>query len=1038
MKKINRYENYHKHDHESNVMTLDCVVKNTDYIERSLELGCQNYFTTQHGWAGKFLEAYDLCKKNNLKMIYGAELYMVKDRKEKDNSNYHIVIIAKNQDAFYELNEIMSESNKTGFYYKPRIDIELIKRLNPNNFFITSACVGGILRPSDDMKILFETVYGHFGKNFYLEVQNHPFDIQINHNRNMLMLKQHYNMQLIHANDSHYIYPKQAKDRVKFLKGKGINYGDEDSFVLDFPDYDTIVERYKKQGLLSDWQVKEALDNTLIFDECEELYFDKEIKMPTIYPGFTQEQKDKELSKHLVEKWNQEKKHIDKSRWKEYQDGIAFEYKIVKDTQMADYFLFNEKMVELAKEKYGGVLSRTGRGSAVSFYINKLLGFTEIDRFTAPVPLYPTRFMSIARILETKSLPDIDQNWADVSAPIAASKELLGEDGIYYMYALGTMKESSAFRNLCRAYDIPMDDYNEVGKNLDAFRTDKKWKPIIDEAQKYIGTIESISPSPCSFVLSNKLLSKELGLIRVGNELCACIDGYTSDVWKFLKNDYLTVKVWKIISDFYKMIGQPIPNIRELLERLDDKTWKLYEDGMTATLNQADTDISTNMLKRYKPKTDAEMSAFVAAIRPGFASLVNTFLDREPYSTGVSEIDDILLPSYHFMLYQESIMAFLVWCGMKEDHTYDIIKKISKKKFTPEAKEELRQELIAGYKNNLGTEDGFDEVWQVVDDAARYSFNAAHAVSVAYDSIYGAEAKEHHPLEYFTTVLNEYQSDNEKTSRIIAELDYFDIKIENIKFGKSKSEYTFDRDTNTIYKSISSIKYCNETIANELYELGRNNNYESFIDVIKDIKEKTSVNSRQLQILTILNFFSDYGANKKLLQIIDMFEKYYDRKQIKKSDIDNLGIDLTVFDGCFDNETPKMYKELHMDKYIQRISQQLEDKPLSIKEQIKYEQEYLEYITYSNPKAPKGMYYVVEAKFYKDKTKPYLVLYNLRTGDTLKTKITSGKNFVERPFQTGNVINVTEFREKNKMKMVNGSWVKTPEMEKIVVRWDVY
>ena len=1018
--------------------TLDCVVKNTDYIERSLELGCKNFFTTQHGWSGKFLEAYDLCKKNNLKMVYGAELYMVKDRKEKDNSNYHIIIIAKNQDGFYELNEIMSESNRSGFYYKPRIDIELIKRLNPNNFFITSACVGGILRPSDDMKTLFEAVYGHFGKNFYLEVQNHPFDIQINHNRNMLMLKQHYNMQIIHANDSHYIYPEQAKDRVKFLKGKGINYGDEDSFVLDFPDYDTVVERYKKQGLLSDWQIKEAMDNTLIFDECEELHFDKEIKMPTIYPNYTQEEKDKELAKHLSEKWDREKVNVDKSRWQEYQKGIAFEYKIVKDTQMADYFLFNEKMVELAKEKYGGVLSRTGRGSAVSFYINKLLGFTEIDRFTAPVPLYPTRFMSTARILETRSLPDIDQNWADVSAPILASKELLGEDGIYYMYALGTMKESSAFRNLCRAYDIPMDEYNEVGKNLDAFRNDKKWKPIIDEAQKYIGTIESISPSPCSFVLSNKPLPRELGLIRVGNELCACIDGYTSDVWKFLKNDYLTVKVWKIISDFYKMIGQPIPNIRELLQKVDDRTWKLYEDGMTATLNQADTDISTSMLKRYKPQTDAEMSAFVAAIRPGFASLVNTFLDREPYSTGVTEIDDILQPSYHFMLYQESIMAFLVWCGMKEDHTYDIIKKISKKKFTPEAKEELRQELLLGYKAKLGTEEGFDEVWQVVDDAARYSFNAAHAVSVAYDSIYGAEAKEHHPLEYFTTVLNEYQSDNEKTSRIIAELDYFGIHLENIKFGKSKSEYTFDRNTNTIYKSISSIKYCNEVIANELYELGRNNTYKDFVDVIRDIKTKTSVNSRQLQILTILNFFSDYGSNKKLLQIIEMFEKFYDRKQIKKSDVEVLGIDLNEFEGCYDNETPKMYKELHMDRYVEKMSKKIEDKPLSIKEQIKYEQEYLEYIIYSNPKAPKNMFYVVEAKFYKDKTKPYLNLYNLRTGDTLKTKITSGKSFVERPFQTGNVINVTEFREKNKMKMVNGEWVKTSEMEKIVVGWDVY
>lgn len=1019
-------------------MTLDCVVKNIDYIKRSLELGCKNYFTTQHGWTGKFLEAYDLCKQNGLKMVYSAELYMVKDRKEKDSSNYHVVLIAKNQDGFYELNSIMSESNRSGFYYKPRIDIELLKQLNPNNFFITSACVAGFLRPGDDMKELFEAVYNHFGKNFFLEVQNHSFDIQIQHNKNMLLLKQYYDMQLIHANDSHYIYPEQAQDRIKFLNGKGMNYGDEDSFILDFPDYDTIVERYKKQGLLSSWQIQEALDNTLIFDECEELYFDKEIKMPTIYPGYTQEEKNHELAKHLSEKWEQEKEHVDKARWKEYQEGIAYEYKIVKDTNMADYFLFNEKMVELAKNKYGGILSKTGRGSAVSFYINKLLGFTEIDRFVAPVPLYPTRFMSTARILENKSIPDIDQNWADVSAPIAASKELLGEDGIYYMYALGTMKESSAFRNLCRAYDIPMDEYNEVGKNLDTYRNDKKWKPIIDEAQKYIGTIESISPSPCSFVLSNKPLSKELGLIRVGNELCACIDGYTSDVWKYLKNDYLTVSIWKIISKFYQTISEPIPNIRELLQRLDNGTWKLYEDGVTATLNQADTDISTSMLKRYKPKTDAEMSAFVAAIRPGFASLVNTFLDRKPYSTGVKEIDELLQPSYHFMLYQESIMAFLVWCGMKEDHTYDIIKKISKKKFTPEAKESLRLELLEGYQKNIGTQEGFNEVWQVVDDAARYSFNAAHAVSVAYDSIYGAEAKEHHPLEYYTVVLNQYQSDNEKTSRIISELDYFGIHIENIKFGKSKNEYTFDRDTNTIYKSISSIKYCNEIMANELYELAQNNSYDNFIDLLVDIKSKTSVNARQLQILTILNFFSDFGNNKKLLQIIDLFERLYGRKQIKKSDYKALNINMDLFDGCYETETPKMYKGLHMDIYINRVSDAIENTSLSIKEQIKYEQEYLEYIIYTNPKAPKNMFYVVECKFYKDKTKPYLVLYNLRTGDTLKTKITSGKKFVEKPFLQGNVLNVLEFKEKNKMKMIAGTWTKTSEKEKIVTEWDVY
>ena len=1035
---MKRYENYHKHCHESNITTLDCVVKNTDYISRSLELGCKNYFTTQHGWTGKYLEAYDLCKKNNLKMIYAAELYMVKDRKEKDNSNYHIVIVAKNQDGFYELNEIMSESNKTGFYYKPRIDIELIKRLNPNNFIVTSACVGGILRPGNDMKVMFETIYGHFNKNFYLEVQNHQYDIQTSHNKNMLLLKQHYGLKLIHANDSHYIYPEQSKDRLNFLKGKGMNYGDEDSFILDFPDYDTIVERYKKQGILSDWQIEEALQNTLIFDECENLYFDKEIKMPTIYPGYTQEEKDKELAKHICSKWDNEKVNVDKSRWEEYKKGIAYEYKIIKDTKMSDYFLFNEKMVDLAKRKYGGVLSRTGRGSAVSFYINKLLGFTEIDRFAAPVPLYPTRFMSTARILETRSLPDIDQNWAQVDAPIKASKELLGDDGVYYMYALGTMKESSAFRNLCRAYEFPMHEYNEVAKNIDAYREDKKWKNIIEESQKYIGTIESISPSPCSFVLSNKPLSRELGLIKIGGELCACIDGYTSDVWKYLKNDYLTVTVWRIISNFYKRIKQPIPNIRELLNKIDENTWKLYEDGMTSTLNQADTEISTSMLKKYKPKTDAEMSAFVAAIRPGFASLVNTFLNRKKYTTGVKEIDEILAPSYHFMLYQESIMAFLVWCGMKEDHTYDIIKKISKKKFTDDAKEELRQELLHGYKKNLGTEKGFDEVWQVVDDAARYSFNASHAVSVAYDSLYGAEAKSHHPLEYFETVLNEYRSDNEKTSRIIAELDYFGITLESIKFGKSKNEYTSDKETNTIYKSISSIKYCNEKIATELYELGSKNKYNSFVEVLDDIKKKTSVNSKQLAILTGLNFFSEFGGNKYLLNVIDIYEKFSKCKQISKKKLDSLGLTEFLMKKYSGKETASLYKDIDNVGLIEELCRHVENKKMGIIESMKFEKEYLEYIVYTNENVSPLYYMVTDFKTYKDTTKPYITARQIRTGKEIKTRIKQGRIFKEDPFGQWSVLKINDFaQEFKKRPNAEGKWEATDELEEILTEYEV-
>lgn len=1033
--KEKRYNNYHKHNHESNIRTLDCVVKAQDYMDRALELGHTTYFTVEHGWTGKYLENYDLCKTNGLKMIYGSELYAVKNRYESDNSNYHIVVVGKNQDAFYELNEIISKANSEGFYYKPRVDIELLTSLNPNNFIVTSACIAGILRNEEGENTFLEPLVKHFSKNFYFEVQNHNHVAQARHNHRMVVLSGHYGCQLIHANDSHYIYPAQQKDRNMFLKGKGMNYGDEDSFLLDYPDWDEIVDRYVNQSLLLDNQIEQALTNTLIFDECEDLYFDKEIKMPSIYPN---EDKNKKLLQILVSKWKKERVGLSEEEQKKRMDGIKYEYEIIRDTNMADYFLFNEKKVDLAVNKYNGVLSRTGRGSAVSFYDNKLLGFTEIDRFDAEVPLYPTRFMSVARILESKSLPDIDMNWADVEAPIKASKELLGDDGVRYMYAIGKMKEGNAFRNVCRANDLPMHEYNEVAKNLDLYRNDKKWKPLIDEAQKYIDVIESISPSPCSFLLLDKPISRELGLVKVGEELCACIDGYMADVWKYLKNDELTVRVWKIISDTYKVLEQPIPNIKQLKKKLDDSVWELYEKGLTATLNQADTDVSTSMLKRYKPKSPGELSAFVAAIRPGFASLVNIFLDREEYSTGVDEIDEILKPSYHFMLYQESIMAFLVWCGMKEDHTYDIIKKIAKKKFSHKEQELLREELLQGYIGNTGSDDGFGAVWQVVEDAARYSFNASHSLSVAWDSLYGAELKAHYPLEYYTVVLNEYQNDTEKTGRIISELPHFNIKLESIKYGKSRSTYSFDRGAQTIYKSVSSIKYCNEQISEELFELSQSRDFDTFPELLTAIKTQTSVNSRQLLILTTLNFFSFYGRNKKLLRILKIHDVLFGKKQIKKSDLDKYGLQENLVRKYSLKETEKLYKEVNIDAIISEIIKPLENKSLSVKDQIQNELSYLEYITYTNQNLPTSLFYVEDFKVYSDKTKPYLLLYCLNNGTNIRTKITEGKKFGTNPFQKGNIIKVQKWKQKNKMKKINGSWNKTSQIEEIISEWEVY
>ena len=360
------YNNYHKHDHYSNTRTPDVIVKPEDYISRLLELGHTHYFTTNHGCSGNVFEAYDLCKKNDLKMVYGMEMYYVDDRFEKNRKNFHIIVIGLTKNAYYHINRISSEANKTGFYYHPRVDRELLLSLPKDEVIITTACINNrIFGGENGIEEFLIPLKEHFNNNFLLEVQNHNHQIQIEWNKKILELSKKYSISIIHGNDSHYIYPEQSKDRVEFLKGKGMNYGDEDSFILDFPNYETILNRYKNQGVLNDEQIYQSLENTLIFDKAEDLNFTKEIKMPTIYPNLTPHERLLKLKDIIVDKWNKESKNIPINEHKKYKEAIKFEMKILKETnevKTSDYFLINEKIIDIGVNKYDGILTRTGRG----------------------------------------------------------------------------------------------------------------------------------------------------------------------------------------------------------------------------------------------------------------------------------------------------------------------------------------------------------------------------------------------------------------------------------------------------------------------------------------------------------------------------------------------------------------------------------------------------------------------------------------------------------------------------------------------------
>ena len=1033
-----RYNNYHKHTHYSNIKTLDCVSKPEDYMKRAIELGHTTYFTTEHGYQGNIYEAHTLCEKYGLKCIYGVEAYYVDDMLDKSSrSNYHIMLVAMNDNGRKEINKIMSLANTDGFYYKPRIDLKCLLSLTPTDVVVTSACVASPMFKGDNWERNFLVpVLNHFGNNFYLEVQNHNELVQIEHNRKLLKVKEKYNIGLIHANDSHYIKPEDAKYRDLFLNAKGMYYEDESNFVLDYPDSDTIIERYQIQGVLNNEQIQEALENTLVFDNAKSINLDKEFKIPKVTDGDS----DMVLRKIICEAWKEEKKHIPQKRIKEYEQAIYYEMDIIKNCGMADYFILNHKVVKRAINEYNAVLTRSGRGSAVSFYVNRLLGLTEVDRLKAPITLYPTRFMSAERILSSRSLPDIDLNWADVSPVIKASKDILGEDGIYYMVAYKPLQESSAFRLWCKANGYHIDEYNEVAKDLENHLEDKKWKQVIEDSKVFRGVIESIAPSPCSFLLLDKPISEEVGLIRVGNAtnytMCCALDGYNCDVYKYLKDDFLTVTVYDIIDKVYKLIGRPIDDISTLMNNCDDKVWDVYANALTTTINQSDSDFAKQTLKRYKPTSLAEMSAWVAAIRPGFASLLNNFLDRLPYTTGVKELDEILEDSFHYLTYQESIMKYLVWLGIEEKGTYDIIKKIAKKKFKEEEQDELKAQLLQGWIKNVGTEDGFAETWKVVEDAAHYSFNASHSLSVAIDSIYGAYLKSHYPLEYFTVVLTLYADDIERTSKLIEELSYFNITIQPVRFGKSGSDYTMDKESNQIFKGVQSIKYLNTQVSEELLDLSKNE-YESFIDLLRDIKEKTSLNSKQLTILVALNYFEDFGANDYLLKVIDIYNKFATAKIISKNKMESLGLTEYLMSKYTGKETKSQYREIDNEGLIKELCSKLENKPLSITEQIKFELEYLGYPVYINSDIADYYYIITEFTQYKDASRPYFTLYNLKTGETIKSKIKQGKTYKEQPFGLYSVLDVRGFTYKNKRKLVDGEWLETDELEPILESYEV-
>lgn len=1081
-------QNYHRHTSYSNIYVADSAAVNEDYAKRAVELGHKVICSLEHGWAGYYFEAYELAKKYDLKFIFGCEAYWVKNRLEKDRTNGHIVLLAKNENGRRAINRIMSTANEDGYYFRPRVDLELLLTLPADDVMITTACIA--FWHYDDIEDILVQLHNHFKKNLFLEIQYHDTEPQIKLNKRILALSEKYDIEMIVGMDSHYIYPDQSKERDYILAAKNVHYDDEEGWFMDYPDDETTMNRFLKQGVFTKNQIQRAIDNTDLLLEFEgydtlpngepNRIFSKDIKLPSLYDGqhtidgvllpkLDQEQRNKEYSKLISKLFKAYIKDVDESQHEEYFDGVKNEVQVIKDTNMSDYFLIDYYMVKRALEK-GGVLTDSGRGSSVGYFTNTLLGFSKVDRFQSPIKLYPERFISKSRILETKSLPDIDLNWGTPDIAAEAQEEILGKDHAYPMIAFGTCKKKSAFKLYARSQNMDFDLANTISGQIEKYDdalkyadddekdeidiydyVDEEYHSYIDASKKYQGIIMDKKKAPCAYLLYDGSIREEIGLIKCKSEttkkeyMTAVIDGAIAENYKFLKNDILKVDVVLLIDLIYKRIGLKHHTVNELMELVknDQAVWDIYANGYTMGVNQVEKASTTRKSMKYKPRNVSELSAFIAAIRPAFKSMYSKLENREDFSYGIPAFDKILqteeLPQ-SFILYQEQTMNTLNYAGFPIDECYGIIKAIAKKH--PEKVKPLKERFITGFKDKIMQDDGIPadkaeedsaRVWQIISDSCGYGFNSAHAYCMALDSLYNAYLKAHYPYEFYEVLLQTYSDKGKKDK--VAELKQemskaFGIKEGEYKFGLDNRKFKADPDNQTIYPSLLSIKGLSQGCANDLYAMGQKK-YENFYELWKDMKKKKNLNSGKVNTLIEIGYFDDFGTIGKIKRFIDILDQLYDRSQFSKS---NPPVEFLPIIRKYSEETDKQYRKFDYDAALTEIWETLEDIDIPFNERLKYELQNIGYVKTLVPDMSPDYAFVQE---YECKYKnPKLTLYRLADGSTEIVKVRR-KKYDEAPINVGDIIKTIECSEEGRWsKDNNGDWQQdNSDKESILKKW---
>lgn len=1053
------YVVFHLHSDLSNGITnVDSVTKYKEYVDYAASLGMKAMAFSEHGSIFEWVHKKQAIEAAGMKYIHAIEAYLTEDTdaNNKHRDNYHCILIAKNYDGVKELNKMVSKSfdrSDHHFYYMPRITFEELFATS-NNIIVTTACLGGVLNKGGiETKKRFMKFLVSNKDRCYLEIQHHNCEEQAVYNKMLYTISIKTGIPLIAATDTHCLNKVHVEGRKILQKAKNVFFSDEEFWDLTFKTYDELVAAFAKQGALPEEVYMQAINNTNIMaDSIETFELDYSKKYPKLYAD-----SEGVLKKKIAE--GIKRRGIDKyDNFDEYKKKIKYELETYKHNGAFDFLLLEEDYKTALKNN--GVSFGYSRGSVSGSVIAYLLGITEVD--SIKYNLNFERFMNKERV----SLADVDTDWSKKDR-YKVREYLFNKDGLYCcdIVTFNTIAMKGAIKDVGRALGMTPDETQVISNAV--YLDDNKHDAIDDfyiekypEIFKYVdivkGTIVSIGNHPAGLVVSPYPVDEWFGLCSTttNENMISQINMKEIDGLNFVKLDVLGLDCVGLINETCDLAG--IDRITpDNISFDDDKVWQEIREDNTMIfqfesdyagdyLSQVLSDETVAKIKEKNPNFSRIdlMSMANGAIRPAGASYREELAAGKYRDNGHEALNEFLAPTLGYLVYQEQIIEFLHrFCGYTMGEA-DVVrrgfaKKTGTDKFIPKIKEGFIKTMREEYGVNEDEANHLIENFlKVIIDASSYLFSNNHATPYSFLGYVVGYLRCYYKLETVTTALNIYMEDGDKCLEILQYAKRNNIDIKPIKFGKSGADYTMDKSENAVYRGVMSVKYCNAQIADELMELSKNK-YSNFIDLLKDIKDKTSVNSKQFAILIKLNFFSDYGKNKYLLNIVDIYDKFASVKVLAKSKMEQLGISDYLMVKYAEKETKSQWRGIDNDGLINELCGRLKDESLNVVDQVKADIEFLSYTDYVNTDMSDDYYIVTDYTTYKDSAKPSLVLRRIHNGEEVRCRIKQAAIFKAQPFGQFAVLRVPYFTSVFRKKLVDGKWVDSNEKELLLEEYEV-